>query len=159
MLNLQTLLPSAQLAGLVVAVAIVAAPMVARADDAHAVLHTKKGDFPFNIETVDTEAGRDRGLMFRKSLAPDAGMLFDFFTTQPVEFWMKNTLIPLDMVFIAADGTVKNVHTNAVPQDLTPIPSGAPVRFVLEIAGGRASEIGLEPGDRLEQSRVQAAAN
>jgi len=158
MLSFHNLLPSARAMGLAVAV-VVAMPIAARADDSHAVLHTKKGDFPFNIETVDTEAGRDQGLMFRKSLASDAGMLFDFFTTQPVEFWMKNTLIPLDMVFIAADGTVKTVHANAVPEDLTPIPSGVPIRFVLEIAGGRAAEIGLEPGDRLEQSRVQAPAN
>lgn len=144
-------------AGLALLVLMALSPVAARADDRHAILHTAKGDFPFNIEVVDTEAGRERGLMFRKSLAPDAGMLFDFFTPQQVAFWMKNTLIPLDMVFIAADGTVKTVHANAQPEDLTPIPSNAEVRFVLEIAGGRAAQIGLAPGDKLEQSRVGTA--
>jgi len=127
----------------------------ALADDSHAVLHTKKGDFTFKIEVVDTEAGRERGLMGRKSLAPDAGMLFDFLTPQPVAFWMKDTLIPLDMVFIARDGVVKSIHADAQPLDLTPIPSDGPVQFVLEIAGGRAAQIGLEPGDRMDEARVK----
>jgi uncharacterized membrane protein (UPF0127 family) len=127
----------------------------ALADDSHAVLHTKKGAFTFNIEVVDTEAGREHGLMDRKSLAPDAGMLFDFLTPQPVAFWMKDTLIPLDMVFIARDGVVKSIHADAQPLDLTPIPSGEPVQFVLEIAGGRAAAIGLEPGDRMDEARVK----
>jgi len=127
----------------------------AMADDSHAVLHTKKGDFTFNIEVVDTEAGRERGLMERKSLAPDAGMLFDFLVPQPVEFWMKDTLIPLDMVFIASDGVVKSIHADAKPLDLTPIPSDGPVRFVLEIPGGRAAQIGLAPGDRMDEARVK----
>jgi uncharacterized membrane protein (UPF0127 family) len=132
-------------------------PLAACSDDGHAILHTGKGAFTFNIEVVDTDAGRERGLMFRQSLAPDAGMLFDFLTEQPVEFWMVNTFIPLDMVFIAANGTVKTIHANARPQDATPIPSGVPVRFVLEIPGGRAAEIGLRPGDTMEQSRVKAS--
>ncbi len=149
---------SRRLSGIALAGLLLAAPLPARADDGHAVLHTSKGDFAFNIEVVDTEEGRERGLMYRKSLAPDAGMLFDFLTPQPVEFWMVNTLIPLDMVFIADDGTVRSVHANAKPEDPTPIPSGAPVEFVLEIAGGRAAAIGLVPGDRLEQSRVKPAA-
>jgi uncharacterized membrane protein (UPF0127 family) len=127
----------------------------ALADDSHAVLHTKKGDFTFKIEVVDTESGRERGLMGRKSLAPDAGMLFDFLTPQPVAFWMKDTLIPLDMVFIARDGVVKSIHADAQPLDLTPIPSDGPVQFVLEIAGGRAAQIGLEPGDRMDEARVK----
>jgi uncharacterized membrane protein (UPF0127 family) len=127
----------------------------ALADGSHAVLHTKKGDFTFNIEVVDTEAGREHGLMDRKSLAPDAGMLFDFLTPQPVAFWMKDTLIPLDMVFIARDGVVKSIHADAQPLDLTPIPSDGPVQFVLEIAGGRAAQIGLEPGDRMDEARVK----
>lgn len=130
-------------------------PLAAFADDSHAVLHTKKGDFTFNIEVVDTEAGREKGLMYRKSLAPDAGMLFDFLTPQPVEFWMENTLIPLDMVFIASDGIVTSIHADAKPMDTTPIPSGGPVQFVLEIPGGRAAEIGLMPGDRMSEARVK----
>jgi len=137
--------------------AVIGAPLAACSDDGHATLHTRKGDFAFNIEVMDTPAGREKGLMFRTSLAPDAGMLFDFLSEQPVEFWMVNTLIPLDMVFIAGNGSVKTVHANARPQDPTPIPSGGPVQFVLEIPGGRAAEIGLEPGDRMDQSRVKAS--
>lgn len=125
------------------------------ADDSHAVLHTKNGDFTFRIEVMDTEAGRERGLMYRKSLAPDAGMLFDFLTPQPVQFWMENTYIPLDMVFIASNGTVTSIAANAKPMDTTPIPSDGPVQFVLEIAGGRAAEIGLARGDHMDQARVK----
>jgi uncharacterized membrane protein (UPF0127 family) len=136
-----------------ISLAGLAAP--ALADDSHAVLHTKKGAFTFNIEVVDTEAGREHGLMGRKSLAPDAGMLFDFRAPQPVAFWMKDTLIPLDMVFIARDGVVKSIHADAQPLDLTPIPSDGPVQFVLEIAGGRAAQIGLAPGDRMDEARVK----
>ena len=144
-----------RLAGLFLAVIVAALPLAACSDDGHGVLHTGKGDFSFSLEVVDTPASREKGLMFRQSLAPDAGMLFDFKTEQPTTFWMQNTFIPLDMVFIAADGTVKTVHVNARPMDTTPIPSQAPVRFVLEIAGGRSAEIGLKPGDRFEQDRVQ----
>lgn len=140
------------------AIAIAAVPLAAcSADESQAVLHTSKGNFTFNIEIADTEESRDRGLMFRQSLASDAGMLFDFFKDQPVEFWMVNTFIPLDMVFISSSGVVKTVHANARPQDATPIPSGAPVEFVLEIPGGRAAEIGLAPGDTMDQARVKKA--
>jgi uncharacterized membrane protein (UPF0127 family) len=81
-------------------------------------------------------------------------MLFDFFREQPVSFWMMNTLIPLDMVFIAADGVVKTIHVNAHPFDTTSIPSEVPIRFVLEIPGGRSDEIGLKTGDHFDYSRV-----
>ena len=153
--TLGVLLAWMRAAAIVLAIAVIGAPLAACSDDGHAVLHTSKGNFAFNIEIADTEQSRDRGLMFRQSLAPDAGMLFDFFDDQPVEFWMVNTFIPLDMVFIASNGIVKTVHANARPQDPTPIPSGVPVEFVLEIPGGRAAEIGLAPGDTLEQSRVK----
>ena len=126
--------------------------------DNRAVLHTAKGDFAFNIEIADNEAQRERGLMFRTSLSPDAGMLFDYHHEQLTSFWMQNTLIPLDMVFISADGIVKTIHVNARPMDTTPIPSEVPVQFVLEIAGGRSVEIGLKDGDRFEQSRVGTAS-
>ena len=125
--------------------------------DNRAVLHTAKGDFAFNVEIADTNATRAKGLMFRTSLAADAGMLFDYHQEQLATFWMQNTLIPLDMVFISADGIVKTVHVNARPMDTATIPSEVPVRFVLEIAGGRSVEIGLRPGDRMEQVRVGTA--
>ena len=122
--------------------------------DNRGVLHTAKGDFAFSLEIADTEAQREKGLMFRTSLAPDAGMLFDYHKEQQASFWMQNTLIPLDMVFIGADGIVKTIHVNARPMDTTPIPSEVPIRFVLEIAGGRAEEIGLKVGDKFEYDRV-----
>ena len=122
--------------------------------DNRGVFHTAKGDFAFNLEIADTEAQREKGLMFRTELAPDAGMLFDFHSEQQSAFWMQNSLIPLDMIFIAADGTVKTIHVNARPMDTTAIPSVVPVQFVVEIKGGRSEEIGLKVGDKFENPRV-----
>jgi len=118
------------------------------------VLHTASGAHVFTVEVVDTPETRSQGLMFRQELAPDAGMLFDYRREQPASFWMRNTFIPLDMIFIGADGVVKSIHVNARPHDVTPITSSVPVQFVLEIPGGRSVEIGLEPGDRMEHVRV-----
>ena len=126
-------------------------------DDFRAVIHTSSGDYTFTIEIADTPQEHSRGLMYRQSLAPDAGMLFDYGTERNVSFWMQNTYIPLDMVFIAADGTVKHIHDNAKPMDPTSIPSKFPVRFVLEIPGGRAAEIGLKAGDKVDHVRVGTA--
>ena len=122
------------------------------------VLHTGQGDFTFTVEIADTNEERAKGLMFRNELAADAGMLFDYGKEQEASFWMQNTLIPLDMIFIGADGVVKTIHVNAKPLDTTPIPSGVPVRFVLEIPGGRSREIGLAVGDRMEHPRVGKAS-
>src|SRR5690349_411818 len=108
------------------------------ADDGRLTIANAKGDYVFNVEVVDTNESRAQGLMFRTSLAPDAGMLFDFKEIRPVSFWMQNTLIPLDMLFIRHDGTIANIHVNAKPMDPTSIPSDGPVEFVLEIAGGRS---------------------
>ncbi|MEO7027701.1 MAG: DUF192 domain-containing protein [Caulobacteraceae bacterium] len=112
---------------------------------------TARGRFLFHVEIADTDAGREKGLMFRKSLAPDRGMLFDFKTPRPVAFWMKNTLIPLDMLFIDTQGRVLSIARDAKPMSETPIPSGGEVLGVLEVAGGRAAEIGAEPGDRVDE--------
>ena len=105
----------------------------------------------FRVEIADNDASRERGLMFRKSLGPDAGMLFDFHTTQYVSFWMKNTLIPLDMVFIDARGTVVNVAANATPLSEANIPSAGPVLAVLELRGGRAAQLGIQAGDQVHE--------
>ena len=88
------------------------------------------------------------GMMFRRSVAPDRGMLFPYSPPQPVSFWMKNTLIPLDIIFIRADRTVARIEENAVPHSLEPIPSYEPIIAILEIGGGRAAELGIKPGDR-----------
>lgn len=139
---------------MIAAVLFALAPLAACSDETRAVLYTATGAHVFRVEIADDDAERSRGLMFRQSLASDAGMLFDFGAEREASFWMRNTFIPLDMIFIAADGTVRTIRENARPQDPTPIPSNAPVRFVLEIVGGGAAAIGLKPGDRLEHPRV-----
>jgi uncharacterized membrane protein (UPF0127 family) len=114
---------------------------------------TARGIFHFTVEIADTDRTRERGLMFRKSLAPDRGMLFDFRTPRMVAFWMKNTLIPLDMLFIGPDGRIVSIARNAAPMSETPIPSGGETLGVLELDGGRAAEIGAAPGD-LVRNRI-----
>lgn len=138
---------------LVSLLALLALAACASAED-RLVLHTAKGDYTFRIEIADTNEERAKGLMFRNELAPDAGMLFDYGKEQEASFWMQNTLIPLDMIFIGADGVVKTIHVNAKPLDTTPIPSGVPIRFVLEVPGGRSKEIGLAIGDRMDHPLV-----
>jgi hypothetical protein len=103
----------------------------------------------FHVELAAKPADRERGLMYRQSIAADAGMLFDFGEEQPVSMWMKNTFIPLDMLFIANDGTVVRIAADTVPQSLDVIPSGRPVRAVLEIKGGEAARQGIAPGARV----------
>lgn len=111
---------------------------------------TPSGRTRFFVEIADNDAEREKGLMFRKEVPPDRGMLFDFQTPRDVAFWMKNTLIPLDIIYIRTDGTVLSIARNTTPLSETPIPSGGPVVAVLELAGGRAGQIGLMPGDRIE---------
>ena len=110
---------------------------------------TPNGRTRFFVEIADNDAERERGLMFRKELAPERGMLFIFQQQHEVAFWMKNTLIPLDIIYIQPDGTVLSIARNTTPLSEAPIPSGGPVVAVLELAGGRAAEIGLLPGDRI----------
>jgi uncharacterized membrane protein (UPF0127 family) len=112
-------------------------------------LVTARGTFAFKVEFAGTDLKREYGLMCRRSLAPDHGMLFDFKTPQETSFWMRNTLIPLDIVYIRADGRVLSIARNAAPLDETPLDSGGPIRGVLEIPGGRAAQIGLLPGDKV----------
>ena len=114
-------------------------------------IHTRHGWVRLTVEVADTDATREIGLMYRKSIAPDRGMLFDFKTPQAVEFWMKNTLIPLDMLFIAADGRVLSIARDATPMSETPIPSGGPILGVLEIAGDRAAALDIKPGDKVRE--------
>lgn len=111
-----------------------------------------RGDFGtvrFRAEIARTPAEQARGLMFRETLPRMAGMLFVYPREQNVAFWMRNTLIPLDMIFVDGAGRVVRVHENAVPLDETPIPGGAPTLAVLEINGGLAATIGIDAGDEL----------
>ncbi len=104
----------------------------------------------FQVEVARTEAERAQGLMFRRTLAPDRGMLFDFQKAQPISMWMRNTYIPLDMLFIRPDGTVARIAENAEPLSERTIPSGEPVLAVLEVIGGTAKRLGLKAGNRVE---------
>jgi uncharacterized protein len=108
---------------------------------------TAGGATMFTVEIADTDELRERGLMFRQRLPRDRGMLFDFGQPQPVAMWMKNTYMPLDMVFIRPDGSIAYVAENTVPQSLDVIGVREPVLAVLELAGGTARRIGLRAGD------------
>ncbi len=113
------------------------------------MLKTETGDHSFNIEVATTDEERALGLMFRRSLPENAGMLFLYDQPQPAAMWMKNTLIPLDMVFISPGGTVHRIEANTEPFSLTVIPSEGPIAGVLELNGGEAAKIGLKPGDKV----------
>ena len=144
---------------LLAAILVVGCSLAASAAEEQLTLHTSTGDYKFNVEVVDTPESRAQGLMFRTELADDAGMLFDFQQEREVSFWMQNTFIPLDMIFVGTDGVVDTIHVNARPHDTTSIPSKTPVQFVLEIPGGRSVEIGLKPGDTMDHDRVAKPAS
>ncbi|MBE7198277.1 DUF192 domain-containing protein [Methylobacterium sp. A49B] len=111
---------------------------------------TKSGPKRFEVEVMRDDAGRSRGLMFRRTMAPDHGMLFDFERDEPVTMWMKNTYLPLDMVFIRSDGTISRIAADTEPLSTAIIPSGSPVLAVLELNAGTAAKLGIQAGDRIE---------
>ena len=111
----------------------------------------------FAVEVADDSAERAQGLMFRPELPAASGMLFVYESPRQPAFWMKNTLIPLDMIFADATGTVTRVAANAVPGDLTPVDGGPGVQFVLEINGGLAAKLGVAPGAQLRHPAIPAA--
>jgi hypothetical protein len=110
---------------------------------------TSTGRHPFQIEIANNDATRERGLMDRRYMAADHGMLFEFDREAPVAFWMKNTYIPLDMIFIAPSGVVTHIAADAEPLSERVIPSGGPCVAVLELNGGTAASIGLKVGDKV----------
>ena len=103
----------------------------------------------YEVELADTPGARAKGLMYRRELGPRAGMLFDFGRDEIASMWMKNTFIPLDMVFADRSGVVRRIVRNARPRSLDTISSRVPVRAVLEVNGGEAERIGLAVGDRV----------
>jgi len=152
-------------AAIAVAAALVAcSPNVAPAEPAAAdqaqtglrqvplTITSGSGVHHFTVDVAATPEQQEHGLMFVKHLAGDRGMIFPYDPPQQVAFWMKNTLIPLDIIFIRADGTIARI-TNARALDETPLPSGEPIAAVLEIAGGRAAQLGIGEGDRVEWTR------
>ena len=104
----------------------------------------------FTVEVASTSEQQAMGLMYRNKLSPDRGMVFPFDPPRDASFWMRNTLIPLDMIFIRADGSIANIEANTVPYSEEPVTSDGPVMAVLEIAGGRSAELGIKPGDKVE---------
>jgi uncharacterized membrane protein (UPF0127 family) len=112
------------------------------------------GQQHFTVELADAPEERAQGLMFREKMAASAGMIFVYDQPQHVQFWMKNTLIPLDMIFADAAGRVMRVHSNAVPHDETPIDGGPGVKFVIEINGGLAKRMGIAAGAELRHAAI-----
>jgi uncharacterized membrane protein (UPF0127 family) len=119
------------------------------ADETTLEIVTKNGVHVFSVELARTDEERQKGLMFRKELPEGKGMLFDFKPDQDVSMWMRNTYIPLDMLFINADGTIRRIAENTEPLSEKTIPSGGPVRGVLEVIGGTAKKLGIAAGDKV----------
>lgn len=113
---------------------------------------SKGGTHRFSVEVMRNDADRARGLMFRRSMAADHGMLFDFERVAPITMWMKNTYLPLDMVFIRADGTISRIAPDTEPLSTAIVPSGEPVLAVLELNAGTAAKLGLASGDRVQHA-------
>jgi hypothetical protein len=110
---------------------------------------TATGVHAFSVEVASDDAAREQGLMYRRFMPPDRGMLFDFKREEPVMFWMKNTYIPLDMIFISRAGIVVSIAADAEPLSERTIPSGKPCYGVLEVNRGVAASIALKPGDKV----------
>jgi uncharacterized protein len=116
-------------------------------------IRSASGEHRFTVEVAATAEQQTRGLMFRRTVGPNRGMIFPYDPPLEVAFWMKNTLIPLDMIFIRADGRIARIAANTTPESLDPVPSGEPISAVLEIRGGRAAELGIREGDIVRWSR------
>jgi uncharacterized membrane protein (UPF0127 family) len=115
---------------------------------------TAGGSHTFQVEVADTDPERARGLMFRRELAADHGMLFDFGGEQPVSMWMQNTYVSLDMAFIRADGTVHRVEERTTPLSTRAIDAGVNVRYVLEVPAGTAARIGMKRGTKIRHEII-----
>lgn len=121
-------------------------------------IHTAAGDRVFDVETAVTPDEQRRGLMFRESLPENGGMIFPFEFPRLASFWMRNTMIPLDMIYIRADGIITNIAAETVPYSLDSYYSTEPVIAVLEIGGGRSEELGIAAGDRVSWPNGPASA-
>lgn len=131
-----------------------ATPVFAACSEEAVELRGDFGSARFSVEVADEPDERSQGLMNRESLPTSAGMLFVYERPQRATFWMRNTLIPLDMIFADETGTVTNVHENAVPLDETTIDGGPGVQYVLEINGGLAGAMGIAPGAELRHPAI-----
>ncbi|HZP41477.1 MAG TPA: DUF192 domain-containing protein [Candidatus Binatia bacterium] len=129
---------------------LVAAPPACSGSGPTARIHTAAGTVVVSLEVAATPEAQQRGLMYRTALSDDHGMLFVFPREADHEFWMKNTLVPLDMLFIARDGTIVGIHAEATPLSTAPISVGKASRYVLEVPGGYAARRRIASGDRVE---------
>jgi uncharacterized membrane protein (UPF0127 family) len=111
---------------------------------------TPKGRHAFRVEVARSEVEQAKGLMFRTAMGPDEGMLFPRTPPDIASFWMRNTVIPLDIVFVGLDHRIVNIAANAVPYDETPLSAKGTTLAVLELTGGRAAQLGIGPGDKVE---------
>ena len=118
-------------------------------------IETAQGAKKFAVELATDEAQRAQGLSYRMRLGPDAGMLFIYQHEQPMAMWMKDTILPLDMVFIGADGRIRNIQQRAVPNSLAIIPSDGPVKAALELNAGTVERLGIKPGDRVTAAALE----
>lgn len=136
---------------LAVALAFIGSPNAAGAqgETVPLTILTEAGARAFAVEIADEPRERAQGLMHRESMAPAHGMLFDFGESRPVSMWMKNTLIPLDMLFIDEDGIIVNIIARTEPHSLESRPSDGPVRYTLELLGGVADLAGIRAGDQV----------
>jgi uncharacterized membrane protein (UPF0127 family) len=131
--------------------------LLAKFESASLAIVTDAGRYEFKVEVALTPEQRGQGLMFRRDMARDAGMLFDFGASPDrASMWMKNTYIPLDMLFIRSDGRIESIAERTVPHSLEAISSRGPVRYVLELNGGTAARLGIGPGDRVEIQKSDA---
>ena len=126
-----------------------AEPQLQQFATSHLTIVSAGGPHRFTIELAETPGQMEQGLMFRRSLAPDAGMLFDFKQPTMATMWMRNTLIPLDMLFVDQHGRIVNIVQRAVPESDQTIAAAAPVRAVIELNGGTADRLDIKPGDRV----------
>ena len=126
--------------------------IVSCTDDNTLILKNKTSEHQIQIEIARTLDEMRTGLMFRKSMDENAGMLFDYQTERPVTMWMKNTYIPLDMLFIKKDGTIHRIERNTTPHSEKRIPSGSPVAAVLELNAGTANRLNISAGDTVIHS-------
>ena len=126
-----------------------AAPASVSFEESPLTVAAAGGPFEFLVEMAVSPAQRSQGLMFRESLEEDRGMLFDFGRPQRATMWMRNTYVPLDMLFIDEDGQITQIAANTQPLSDAVIASRAPVRAVLELRGGVSAKLGIRPGDRV----------
>jgi uncharacterized membrane protein (UPF0127 family) len=134
-------------------------PLTACTQTPQVVIHSAQGTVAVRVEVADTPDMRARGLMYRQDLAPDAGMLFVFPTESEQRFWMKNTPLPLDMVFISRDQSIVGIVPNTHPFSTVPLGVSAPSQYVLEVHAGFCAKHGIGVGDRIELRHVQNSAD